>query len=147
MKKLQLTLLFYFITIIIWGQSLKNWHWKDVEKDSVHGISLQKAYHLLSTYHIQPKQVIVAVIDGGVDTNHLELKNKLWTNPLEIPDNNIDDDHNGYVDDVHGWNFLGGKDGRNIDKADAEKTRIYHRYKNKFESKIIHYLERSCQRH
>ena len=137
MKKLQLTLLFYFITIIIWGQSLKNWHWKDVEKDSVHGISLQKAYHLLSTYHIQPKQVIVAVIDGGVDTNHLELKNKLWTNPLEIPDNNIDDDHNGYVDDVHGWNFLGGKDGRNIDKADAEKTRIYHRYKNKFESKNI----------
>jgi hypothetical protein len=65
------------------------------------------------------------------------LKNLLWTNPKEIPNNHLDDDKNGYVDDVHGWNFLGGKDGRNIDKAAAEMTRIYHRYKSIYDGKQI----------
>ena len=137
MKRVLSILFFLFISIISWSQSTKNWHWKDYEKDSVHGISLQKAYQLLATYAIQPSPIIVAVIDGGIDTNHIELKNILWTNPAEIPNNHIDDDHNGYVDDIHGWNFLGGKDGRNIDKADAEKTRIYHQYKNQFENKVV----------
>ena len=106
-------------------------------EDSVHGISLQKAYQQLANYHLSPNPIIVAVIDGGIDTNQIDLKKVLWNNPNEIPNNNIDDDHNGYIDDLHGWNFLGGKDGRNIDKADAEKTRIYHRLKQKFYQKII----------
>ena len=137
MKRLPTTLFFLFITIISWSQSTKNWHWKDYQKDSVHGISLQKAYQLLATYAISPSPIIIAVIDGGVDTNQNDLKKLLWSNPAEIPNNHIDDDHNGYIDDIHGWNFLGGKDGRNIDKATAEKTRIYHRLKNKFDNKII----------
>jgi len=58
------------------------------------------------TQKISPKnEVVVAVIDTGVDLNHKDLKNKLWTNPGEIPDNGIDDDNNGYIDDIHGWNF------------------------------------------
>ncbi|MEP7322263.1 MAG: peptidase S8, partial [Saprospiraceae bacterium] len=52
-------------------------------------------------------EVIVAVIDGGVDVNHEDLKQNIWVNPKEIAGNGIDDDHNGYIDDVHGWNFIG----------------------------------------
>src|SRR4029078_3045345 len=48
---------------------------------------------------------IVAVIDPGVDYTHPDLAANIWTNPGEIPGNNFDDDHNGYVDDVHGWDF------------------------------------------
>ena len=51
--------------------------------------------------------VIVAVIDTGVDYNHIDLKQNIWINKLEIPGNGIDDDDNGYVDDVNGWNFVG----------------------------------------
>ena len=122
---------------VVNGQASQNWHWKDYTTDSVHGISLLKAYKLIATLPQKASPIIVAVIDGGIDTNHVALKNLLWTNPKEIPNNNIDDDGNGYVDDVHGWNFLGGKDGRNIDKAAAEMTRIYHRYKNVYEEKQI----------
>ena len=50
--------------------------------------------------------VVVAVIDTGVDYNHLDLRDNIWTNPAEIPDNGIDDDGNGYVDDVRGWNCV-----------------------------------------
>jgi hypothetical protein len=67
----------------------------------------------------------------------MDLKNKLWTNPKEIPKNGVDDDKNGYIDDIHGWNFLGGKDGQNIDKAADEKSRIYHRFKSQFEKYFI----------
>ena len=48
--------------------------------------------------------------------------------------NGIDDDHNGYIDDIHGWNFIGGKNGQNMDKASDEKSRIYHKYKTQFEN-------------
>ena len=106
MKRLPITFFFLFIAHISFSQSTKNWHWKDYEKDSVHGISLQKAYQLLASYTIQPSPIIVAVIDGGMDTNHIELKEIIWNNVDEIPNNHIDDDHNGYIDDVHVLNFL-----------------------------------------
>ena len=122
---------------VVIGQASQNWHWKDYATDSVHGISLHKAYKLIATLPQKASPVIVAVIDGGIDTNHVALKNLLWTNAKEIPNNNVDDDKNGYVDDLYGWNFLGGKDGRNIDKAAAEMTRIYHRYKSVYDGKQI----------
>ncbi len=50
--------------------------------------------------------VIVAIVDTGVDYNHPDLSANIWTNPGEIPGNGIDDDHNGYIDDIHGWNFV-----------------------------------------
>lgn len=137
MRRIIFIILCSFTSVITFGQSSQNWHWKDLNSDSVHGISLQKAYQVLATLPQKPSTIIIAVIDGGVDTNHIALKNLLWTNTKEIPNNYIDDDHNGYIDDVHGWNFLGGKDGRNIDKASAEMTRIYHRYKNIYEEKPI----------
>jgi subtilisin family serine protease len=110
--------------------SLKGWHLADRTIDGINGIGVQKAYSFL-----QGKKnitVIVAVIDGGIDTTQEDLKQILWRNTKEIPGNGIDDDKNGYVDDVYGWNFLGGKDGRCLEKAPSEKSRIYHQYKAQF---------------
>src|SRR5690606_21014613 len=72
--------------------------------------------------------VVVAVIDSGIDIEHEDLKDVIWVNKGEIPDNGIDDDKNGYVDDVHGWNFIGGKDG-NVAEDTYEVTREYARLK------------------
>ncbi|HEX8460445.1 MAG TPA: S8 family serine peptidase, partial [Segetibacter sp.] len=121
----------------VFGQTpdFKNWHLMDVQKDSLHGISINKTYEYLKGKKSTP--VIVAVIDSGVDTTHEDLKKILWKNPKEIPGNGIDDDKNGYVDDIYGWNFLGGKDGRNIKTESAEASRVYHRYKGKFNNKQI----------
>lgn len=137
MKRLFVFAILFFAYLMVSAQtnvSNINWHWKDYQKDTVHGISLRQAYQYLATINNKPSPIIVAVMDGGVDTNHMDLKSKLWTNPKEISSNGIDDDKNGYVDDIHGWNFLGGKDGQNIDKAADEKSRIYHRYKSQFEN-------------
>src|SRR6185437_9667481 len=73
----------------------------------------------------------------GVDTLQEDLKPILWHNPGEIPGNGIDDDHNGYVDDVYGWNFIGGKDGKNVHKDSYEAARVYWSLKDKFDNKNI----------
>src|SRR5664279_2591703 len=100
------------------GTSLKTaprgWQLMDKDKDGVYGISIDKAYEFVHSKNLKSKTVVVAIIDSGVDTLHEDIKDILWVNPKEIPGNGIDDDNNGYVDDVHGWNFLGGKDGRNV---------------------------------
>lgn len=86
------------------------------------GMSTNKAYDLLKKKKSSP--VIVAVIDSGLDIEHEDLKGKVWVNKGEIPSNKIDDDKNGYVDDVYGWNFLGNASGENQGPARLEKTRI-----------------------
>ncbi len=82
-----------------------NWQNKDLLENGVPGTSTEKAYKQLIAG--KRYQVIVAVIDSGIDTSHHDLKGHLWANPGEIPGNHLDDDHNGYTDDVHGWNFAG----------------------------------------
>ncbi len=115
----------------------KGWHLLDPIDDHYYGISLDKAYKFLKEHNKQSKPVIVAVLDSGVDTTHEDLKDILWRNPKEIPGNGIDDDGNGYIDDINGWNFLGGKDGSNIKKNSDERSRIYHRFKSDFLGKPI----------
>ncbi|MEO7313636.1 MAG: S8 family serine peptidase [Ginsengibacter sp.] len=107
-----------------------DWHQLDRAETGYFGISLDKAYDFLKGRKSQ--QVVVAVIDSGVDTLHDALKPILWKNPGEIPGNGIDDDKNGYVDDVYGWNFLGGKDGRNVKEDSYEGARVYWKLRNKF---------------
>jgi len=112
----------------------KNWHTQNQDSTGIYGISLDKAYGFINSKKIKSKQVVVAVIDSGIDTLHEDLKSVLWTNPKEIPNNGIDDDNNGYIDDVHGWNFLGGKDGRNVKKDSYEAARVYNKLKLKFDN-------------
>lgn len=114
----------------------KNWHQLDKTTSGYYGISLDKAYDFVKAKKIKSRQVIVAVIDGGIDTSHEDLKTILWTNAKEIADNKIDDDKNGYTDDVHGWNFLGGKDGRNVKEDSYEAARVYTALKTKYGSEI-----------
>ena len=115
--------------------NLKCWYQGDIAQDSVYGISLNKAYNFLAGKKTQP--VIVAVIDSGIDTTHQSLKGVLWTNAKEIPGNGIDDDGNGYVDDLHGWNFLGNKSGTDLRKDVDERSRLYYRYKGRFAGQAI----------
>lgn len=82
-------------------------------------------YTLSAQQFKETSTVIVAVIDTGADTTHEDLLGKWWTNPGEIPGNGIDDDHNGYIDDIHGWNFLGGKDGSSVTTELDEPLRTY----------------------
>jgi cell wall-associated protease len=111
------------------------WHMMDKQTNGFYGVSADKAYTLLKSKKLKSKTVIVAVIDSGIDTLHEDLKPVLWTNPKEKPGNGIDDDKNGYIDDVHGWNFLGGKDGRNVKEDSYEAARVYHNLKTKYEGK------------
>ncbi len=114
--------------------ALKGWHLKDLDNDKLYGISLEQAYNFLKEKKLKSKTVIVAVIDSGIDTLHEDLKPVLWKNPKEIPGNGKDDDKNGYVDDVYGWNFIGGKDGSNVNEDSYEAARVYHNFKAKYEN-------------
>ncbi|WP_211059878.1 S8 family serine peptidase [Aquimarina sp. MMG015] len=113
-----------------------DWFHQDLSNDSVPGISLAKAYEkILDT--IKKQEVIVAIIDMAVDVNHEDLKGKIWSNANEVPNNNIDDDKNGYIDDVHGWNFLGNEKGENILFTNYEYTRIIRKYDSIFKGKVV----------
>jgi subtilisin family serine protease len=104
-----------------------NWWLLDAARDGVHGIGLERAYREVLAARAPQRTVVVAVIDSGVDTEHEDLRASLWANPGEIPGTRRDDDGNGYVDDVNGWNFIGGPDGRNVDNDTYEVTRLYAR--------------------
>lgn len=110
-----------------------NWFNLDPTENNVNGVSTEKVYSDLLRGK-KGQTVIVAVIDGGVDYMHPDLKDVMWHNPGEIPGNGIDDDKNGYIDDVYGWNFLGGKDGRSVNHETLEITRLYGKLKPKYET-------------
>lgn len=115
----------------------KDWHLQDKTTTGFSGISLDKAYEFIKSKNLKSTKVIVAVIDSGIDTLHEDLKPVLWVNKNEIPGNGIDDDKNGYIDDIHGWNYLGGKDGRNVKEDSYEAARVYHKLKSKWQDKQV----------
>jgi len=99
-----------------------NWFNLDLKKDKIPGVSTERTYaELLSGK--TGRTVVVAVIDGGTEVAHEDLKENIWVNTKEIPDNKIDDDNNGYIDDVHGWSFISGPGGDVVEET-MELTRL-----------------------
>lgn len=108
---------------------LEVWGSKDLLKDTIPGMSVDRAYQeIIKDY--KGESVIVAVLDSGIDIEHEDFEGVIWTNIDEIPENGIDDDKNGFVDDIHGWNFLG-----DVVEENLEYTRIVRDYQDKFEGK------------
>ena len=125
-----------FLPLLAFGQSKDagkpNWFNLDLNKDGVFGISTERAYcELLKGKKGSP--VVVAVIDGGVDPQHEDLKPVMWSNSGEIAGNGIDDDKNGYIDDIFGWNFLGSEKG-NVRYDNLEIVRLVRKYQDKYAS-------------
>ncbi|UHG92359.1 S8 family peptidase [Spirosoma oryzicola] len=112
-------------------QPPNDWPYRDPTTDSIAGISLYKAYELLKGRPSVP--VVVGVIDSGVDIAHEDLRDVIWQNPKETPNNSIDDDKNGYTDDLNGWNFMGAKDGTTYEYDQPEITQTYVLLKNKYD--------------
>jgi subtilisin family serine protease len=109
---------------------LQNWPHADISTDSVPGMSLEKAYKFVADK--KATTVIVGVLDSGIDINHEDLKDNIWTNSDEIAGNGKDDDQNGFIDDIHGWNFLGGEGKATPEQL--EVTRIYKKLHPEFEN-------------
>ena len=84
----------------------KRWGHADLVEDTIPGMSVDRAYREIIKNR-KGKKVIVAVVDSGIDLDHEDLDDVLWTNSKERPNNGKDDDGNGYIDDIHGYNFLG----------------------------------------
>ena len=127
--KKSLSVLFISFSILSIAQPVEgtlNWY-----NNEDQGMFTEKAYKFLKKK--KSKTVIVGVIDSGVDIEHEDLKGQIWINEGEIAGNGIDDDNNGYIDDVHGWNFLGNEKGEHINEARLEKTRILAQLSAKYE--------------
>ena len=127
--KKSLSVLFISFSILSIAQPVEgtlNWYNKEDQ-----GMFTEKAYKFLKKK--KSKTVIVGVIDSGVDIEHEDLKGQIWINEGEIAGNGIDDDNNGYIDDVHGWNFLGNAAGEHVDDARLEMTRILANLQDKYE--------------
>ena len=103
----------------------QDWFHLDRVPRSGPGLDTRAAYQQVLQDRAPQDTVQVAVIDSGLDIDHEDLAAKTWTNADETPGNGVDDDGNGYVDDVHGWNFIGGPNGKNVDQDTYELTRIY----------------------
>lgn len=140
LNKLIYTIAILILPITLFAQSsgdespVANWQNLDLKADGVFGISTEKAYkEILKDKN--SSTVIVAVIDGGVDTLHEDLKDVLWVNSKEIPGNGIDDDKNGYIDDIHGWNFIGSATA-NVNHDNLEVIRLINKFQPKYASAL-----------
>jgi len=116
-------------------KEFREWQHKDGLKDKLPGMSVDMAYAEVLPQLPEGDTVIVAVLDTGMDIDHEDLKDHIWTNKDEIPGNGIDDDNNGYVDDVHGWNFLGSRDGKKAYAEQLELARIVKKYRGMWQGK------------
>lgn len=115
-------------TMADFEQAHINWQNLNLEQDETLGAGIDRTYReIIPSLTRTPDTVIVAVIDSGVDIDHEDMQGKIWINQGEIAGNGIDDDGNGYVDDIHGWNFLGLPSGENIHEENLEFTRIVRR--------------------
>src|SRR5690606_8378942 len=113
----------------------KVWYNDSKEDTGIFGLNTEKSHQFLKEHNRKPTELVVAVIDGGVQADHIDMKDNMWVNPKEKAGNGKDDDKNGYVDDVNGWNFICVADGKNVDGDTLEKVRVYkYTYLPMFES-------------
>ncbi len=118
------------------------WSRLDLLYDKMPGMSIDRAYSELIKEK-EGKEVIVAVIDSGIDIEHEDLLENIWVNSNEIPNNNIDDDKNGYIDDINGWNFLGDSQNENLEyirllKKTDPKSIFFEEFEQKRQNQINH---------
>lgn len=113
-------------------KDLMTWYHQDFASTNVYGVNTDNAYKYLESKGLKSRPVIVGVLDSGVQVDHPGLLKNMWKNPNEVPNNGKDDDGNGYVDDIYGWNFSGGKNG-DIDVDNMEVTRVVKKYQSLFE--------------
>lgn len=139
MKKILIAVAFFATYSIAFSQEdkkedkdLMTWYHKDFKTTKVYGINTQNAYKFLESKGLKPKTVIVGVVDSGVEVDHPGLIRNMWKNPNEVPNNGKDDDKNGYVDDIYGWSFIGGKNG-DVGVDNLEVTRVVKKYQSLFE--------------
>jgi len=130
MKKFLTLVLAITCYVTMSAQAPDDWYHQD-PADGYNGVSVDKTYSTLLKGRAS-QTVVVAIIDSGMDIEHEDLADNMWVNPGEIPGNGIDDDNNGYIDDIHGWNFIGGKDGSHVGGDNLEVTRQYAKYRGKF---------------
>lgn len=146
---LSLSILLSFGCFLLTAQDDKptptDWPHMDLVEDGYPGMSTNKTYRELLNGK-SSQTVIVAIIDSGVDAEHEDLADVMWVNEGEIAGNGIDDDGNGYIDDIHGWNFIGGKDGKSIDAENLEIVRLYRRDKDRFDGVDVSKLSKNARK-
>jgi len=144
MKKILIFIYFFGILGFAFGQdgttsekkAVEGWHNFDRVNDKYLGVSTAQAYAFLKGK--ESKTVVVAVIDSGVDIDHEDLQGSIWVNTGEIPGNGKDDDNNGYIDDIHGWNFIG-----DVVHDTYEVTRLLVKYSPRFDGKTEEQISKS----
>jgi cell wall-associated protease len=122
-KTIILCAITWLFTNSSFAQAPENWFNLDRASNNVMGVSTEMTYETILKGR-PSTSVIVAVLDSGVDPEHEDLKDVMWVNSKEIAGNGKDDDNNGYIDDIHGWNYIGGKNGRNVHQDNLEITRL-----------------------
>ena len=113
-------------------EKMEAWHHQSGNSEFPTGVGTAEWYAAPTA--TKSRKVVVAILDSGIDIGHPDLKDNIWVNPGEIPGNKKDDDGNGYVDDMHGWNFIGGADGRSVVKESYEVTRVYAKEREKWKN-------------
>ncbi|WP_207759833.1 S8 family peptidase [Flavobacterium cyanobacteriorum] len=114
----------------------KRWSHLDLVRDTIPGMSVDRAYELLKGK--KAGKIVVGVVDSGIDIEHPDLQGVIWTNTKEVAGNGIDDDNNGYIDDIHGWNFLGDAEHENMEfvrilKKGDDGSEIYKKAKAEYD--------------
>lgn len=114
------------------AQAPNDWFHLDQASRRLPGLATERAYETILQDRAAQDTVVVAIIDSGIDVDHEDLSAQAWRNDDEIPNNDKDDDGNGYVDDVRGWNFIGGPDGKHVNEDTYELTRLYVDLRDRF---------------
>lgn len=139
MKKILLSLSLAFIFSTAFAQDnaeleKQNWFHQNFAETGVYGIGTDAAIEFLKSKNLKPVKVVVGVLDSGIEIDHEDLKDNIWINPREKAGNGKDDDKNGYIDDVYGWDFCADENGIDYNEDSYEATRVMVMYTPLFNS-------------